>query len=325
MKETLFVMEELLKYAHYYKSLGYSVIAVGANKQSIHSWKKYQNFIIDDYTLKEVFTRPAAWGIAIVCGMVSGNLEVIDLDEKNNLDGNLLEQFLTKVIDFDAGLHSRLTIAATKNNGYHFFYKCIEIGNNCHLARRPCSNIEIAGNHNQKVKVLIESKSEGGYVIVYPTSGYLFIQNDLENLPTISPSERMVLLEIARSFNKYQEPEPVSNNYSYIFYGRESPFNDYNARGDIIALLERHGWKVVRTTSMKTYFKRPGDTDHKTSGDFHHGLGLFGVFTTSTVFIPQKGYRPSAVYAILACDGDFKLAAKRLLEEGYGMPYKNMF
>lgn len=318
-------MVELIKFAQYYKCLGYSVIAVGTNKESIHSWKRYQKNIINDYSLKEVFGRPEALGIAIVCGTVSANLEVIDLDERNNLDGSLLDQFIIKVNDYNAELFSRLTIASTKNNGYHFFYRCIEIGNNCHLARRPCSDIEIAGNPDQKVKVLIETKSEGGYVIVYPTPGYLFIQNDLENLPTISPSERIALLEIARSFNKYHQPKPVLNNTSCVFYGGESPFNDFNCRGDVIRLLERHGWKVVRTTSMKTYFKRPGDTDHKTSGDFHHGLGLFGVFTTSTVFIPRKGYRPSAVYAILECGGDFKLAAKRLLEEGYGIPYKNMF
>jgi hypothetical protein len=318
-------MDELIKHAHYYKSFGYSIIAVGANKESIHSWKKYQKVIIDDYALKYVFNRPAAWGIAIVCGIVSGNLEVIDLDERNNLDSNLFEQFIFKLNDYNPKLCSQLTIASTKNNGYHFFYRCIEIGNNCHLARRPCTDIEIASNPDQKVKVLIESKSEGGYVIVYPTPGYQFIQNNLENVPTISPSERIALLEIARSFNKNQVPEPVLNNPGCAIYGEESPFNDFNFRGDIIGLLERHGWKVVRTTPMKTYFKRPGDTDHKTSGDFHHGLGLFGVFTTSTVFIPRKGYRPSAVYAILECGGDFKLAAKRLLEEGYGIPYKNMF
>jgi hypothetical protein len=193
-----------------------------------------------------------------------------------------------------------------------------------HLARRPCTENEIAKNPEQKIKVLIETKAEAGYIIVYPTPGYHFIQHDLEKVPVILPSERNSLLEIAKTFNIYDEPQPIIKSGN-IDYGKASPFKDYNARGDIIALLESHGWKVVKRRGMKTYFRRPGDTDHETSGDFHHGLGLFGVFTTSTDFIPKKGYSPAAVYAILECHGDFKLAAKRLVEEGYGIPYRNMY
>ncbi|GEP97676.1 hypothetical protein CCY01nite_39360 [Chitinophaga cymbidii] len=130
-------------------------------------------------------------------------------------------------------------------------------------------------------------------------------------------------MEIAKSFNTVATPSPSKKIASGHKIDRNSPFNDYNNRGDIIALLEKYGWRVVKTSSLKTYFRRPGYTEHETSGDFHHGLGLFSVFTTSTEFIPCTGYRPYAVYAILECGGNFKLAAKRLLEEGYGVPYKS--
>ena len=82
---------------------------------------------------------------------------------------------------------------------------------------------------------------------------------------------------------------------------------------------------VMRETPDKTVFRRPGLTDHDTSGDFHHRLNLFTVFTTSTDFIANKGYNPSAVYAILECNGDFSLAAKKLLQEGFGVPSKPGF
>lgn len=317
-------MEELLKYARHYKQLGFSVIAIDAAKQCIHSWKKYQYRIITDYCLEKLFTLPRAHGIAIVCGKVSGNLEVIDIDEKNSLEGNLIEQITNKVNSYDPELYARLVIAKSRNNGYHFFYRCCEIATSTHLARRPGTENEISKNPEQKIKVLIETKAEAGYIIAYPTPGYQFIQHDLQSVPVILPSERNSLLEIAKGFNLYNEPQTIFN-ISHIDYGEASPFKDFNVRGDIITLLERHGWKVVKRRGLKTYFRRPGDTDHETSGDFHHGLGLFGVFTPSTDFIPKKGYSPSAVYAILECQGDFKLAAKRLVEEGYGIPYKNMY
>ena len=115
-----------------------------------------------------------------------------------------------------------------------------------------------------------------------------------------------------------QVPYPLTANRD-----PSSPFSDYDQRGDVLQLLKRHGWKIVKSTVEKTYLQRPGDTEHFTSGDYNHKLGLFGVFSTSTEFEVGKGYRPYAVYTILECEGNFRLAAKRLLKEGYGIPYKD--
>lgn len=314
-------MNHLLQAARHYKSLGFSVVPVNFNKKSLISWEPYQYEIITDDVLTEVFSYPGVEGIAIICGEVSGNLETIDVDSKYDLTGNLFENYYSAIHRFSKDLASRLCISATRNKGFHLYYKCPIIGNSRVLARRTTTNIEKLIDPNDKIRVLIETRARGGYAIVCPTPGYYFIQHDLEHLPEIEPDQRLMLLNIAKSFNLYERPRPTIAKPSIHYYDRESPLNDYDARGDVIGLLEYHGWKFVRYDGVKTYFRRPGITTHDTSGDFHHGMNLFGVFTTSTEFERKVGYRPCAVYAFLECKQDFKLAAKRLLAEGYGVPY----
>lgn len=315
-------MIDLVKAALEYKRAGLSIIGVKDNKQSLHYWKKYQYEIMPDELLVKIFNHPLVKGIAVVCGSISGNLEVIDMDSKYDLSGTLFNRYCEKLYKSSPELYTMLPIAKTKNNGYHFFYRCREIGNYSTLAKRPCTKTEKLNNPDEKIKVLIEVKAKGGYVIVPPTKGYWFIQHDIKNTPLIENTEKQLLYTIAKSFNEYSAPKPERICFSPAIYDPLSPFSDYDFRGDVIELLKRHGWKIVKTTPAKTDFRRPGFTDHDKSGDYNHQLGLFGVFSPNTDFEVGKGYRPYQVYAILECGCDFKLAAKKLLKEGYGVPYK---
>lgn len=315
-------MNIILEAALLYKSMGFSVIPVRSNKRSLYEWEQYQRQIMSDDELLHAFCHSDAEGIAIICGEVSGNLELIDMDSKNDLTGKMFESYYDalQTSGFDV---LKMTIAQTKNKGYHFYYRCPEISGNMILARRPTTETEKQVNPDEKARVLIETRGRGGYVIVYPTLGYRFIQNDLTTVPLLTPSERVLLLDLSRSYNLYHQVRPSIPRPSIHYFDMNSPLNEYDARGDIISLLERHGWKVVYHTGVRTYFRRPGVTDHDTSGDYNHELGWFGVFTTSSPdFERGRAYRPSAVYAILECNGDFTLAAKQLLAEGYGIAYK---
>lgn len=311
-------MKSLLTTALEYHQMGLSVIATGAFKQSIGYWKDYQQRLATGKALHQMFNHPAAIGIAVVTGNVSGNLEVIDLDTKYDLQGGLLERLLAPMEAFDAALISSLVIAQSRSGGYHLYYRCQNIERNQHLARRPVTAAEIARNPNEKVKVLIETRGEGGYIIVPPSKGYQFLQHDFSRIPTISIQQRHLILQNARDLNEYVEQARVRHPPKIRAAGEVSPLDDYNQRGDIVGFLEKHGWTVVPSTSTRTYFKRPGDSDQRISGSYHHELGYFSVFSTSTEFQPRRGYRPSAVYAILECNGDFRDATRRLAEMGYG-------
>lgn len=318
-------MDWLLQAALQYRDLGFSVIPVRADKQPVGSWKQFQKSIMSEDELRWAFAMPGAFGLAIVCGEISGNLEVIDIDQKNSMDQNLFISFGQSVEAVLPGLMDSLVSACTRSQGYHLFYRCPIIGCSTALARRPVTPQEKMLFPGSQALVLIETRGTGGYVLAEPSPGYRFASGSPRSIPWILPEERKELLLAARCFNTYT-PRHNTSYPKILSYAEKvaSPMWDYDRRGDVIVLLQRHGWKVVYETPIKTYLRRPGKTRQKTSGDFHHQLRLFTVFTTSTVFTAQKGYRPYAVYAILECSGDFKLAAKRLLSDGYGIPYRDM-
>ena len=312
----------LTSHALVYIQHGYSVIATDEHKRpAVESWKIYQEQKPSEQLITQMFSNYRAKGVAVICGSVSGNLEVIDIDSKHDRSGTLFEDFMQALHDTDAQLASKLLIAKTLNGGYHIYSRCEQVAGNQKLASRPTTTEEQKDNPHHKVVVLIETRGEGGYVVAEPSTGYKFMNGNPRNCPLITVAERETLLEIARSFNQYYEkpfqhtPEEKATNKKYTL----SPFEDYNQKVDIKALLESHGWTVVGENSEKIIFKRPGNTTSKSSGNFNKRLGWFSVFTTSSAFETDKAYQPYAVYAMLECDGDFKLAAKKLLDAGYGV------
>lgn len=293
---------------------GISVVATDQNKIATVSWKAFQTALPSAQDIEGMFSSPRAKGLAIICGKVSGNLEVIDVDTKYDTSDSLFNDLMFAVTD--VGLAARLMVVETRSGGYHLYYRCKEVSGNQKLAQRPATKEEILENPNEKVLVLVETRGDGGYVVAPPTKGYKLISGSIQE---ITAAERETLLEICRSFNQYivEQPKPHSvRNDSFAL----TPWEDYNRRGldDMIMRLKRHGWTIVAQKHDKIIFKRPGKTESKTSGNYSHEHNLFTVFTTSSVFEALKGYRPAAVYTVLEHGGDFGTAAKKLSEMGYG-------
>lgn len=301
-----------------YLRAGLSVIPVSSSKIPRVGWTKYQKESMTEEEAQKVFDSSP--GLAIICGEISGSLEVIDVDCKYDLTGSLWEDYIALLKDnLYPVLFTALVIARTKSGGYHIYYRSEEIGRNDKLARRPATPQELQAG--DKVKVLIETRGEGGYVVAPPTPGYEYIQGDPQNIPIISPQDRALILNIARSFNEIPEEAPVIHRPTPSApYTQEglSPFEDYNLRGDVIGLMERHGWKVVGGRGEKIYLLRPGQTDSKTSGNYHTSKRLLWIWSTSTEFNSEKAYPPSNIYALLECGGDLSEASRRLYGEGYG-------
>ena len=296
-----------LKYLDY----GVNVVAVNEKKQAIFPWKKYQSVLITKQELKEQMADPRAKGVAVICGAISGGLEVIDIDTKYETY-DLWKEIKAKI---PQEIYSRLHIVSTKSGGKHLYYKCEEIEGNQKLAQRPPTKEEAADNPHIKSYCIIETRGEAGYVVAPPSEGYSIVQKGIN---VITSNERDTLFEIMRSFNEIVEEQvveafqrPTSKEYGV------SPFDDFNKRGDISDILVRQGWSIVKDTTERTYYLRPGSkADH--SGSFNKDMRLFSVFSVNTPFIVQKGYKPAAVYAILEHNGDFKAAARALLDLGYG-------
>lgn len=307
-------MSNLIVKAQEYLQAQLSVIPTREDKlPAIASWKPYQSQRINEDQVGAIFSGNNVKGLAIICGAVSGGLEVIDVDTKYDVTGTLWDELSRLITDNLPDLSQSLVIAQTRSGGYHIYYKCESIAGNLKLSVRLNKD------------VLVETRGEGGYVVAPPTPGYTYLQGEPGTIPTITPEEREILFSIARSFNEVEEVKPRSeSNSSSASYSSAglNPFEDYNQRGDVIGLLESKGWRVTSQGGQRINLLRPGQTDSKTSGNFHTGLRTLRVFSSSTEFNPDKAYNPSQVFSLLECGEDKKLTYRRLLELGYGEPYK---
>ena len=300
-------MSNIIQKAKEYSKAGISVIPTTEDKRpALKEWTSYQSNIMTEEEIDRLFT--GAVGIGIVCGKVSGDLEVIDVDTKHDTTGTLWEEFSSLLEDNLPETYKELIIAQTKSKGYHIYYRCEEIEGNKKLANK------------QNKEVLIETRGQGGYVIAPPTANYTYLQGEPVNIPTISKEERSLILKIARHFNEIEEPEfiPKKIQPTTSLNNLTSPFEAYNKSGDVIELLENKGWRVVSNRGERINLLRQGSTDSKTSGNFHTGLRKLKIFSTSTEFNSDDTYSPSDVFIMLECNGDKKLAYRRLLELGYG-------
>lgn len=298
-------MSNIIQKAREYTGAGVSVIPTKADKRpALTEWTSYQSNIMPEEEIERLFT--GAVGLGIVCGKVSGGLEVIDVDTKHDTTGTLWEDFSRLLEDNLPETYKELVIAQTKSGGYHIYYRCETIEGNKKLANKL------------NREVLIETRGQGGYVIAPPTANYTYLQGEPTNIPRISKEERDLIIKIARHFNELQEPEKTKISFNTITTEDNNPFKAYNKSGNILDLLQSKNWSVEGQKGELIHIKRPGGTDSKTSGNFHTGLRTLRIFSTSTEFDSERAYSPSDVFIMLECNGDKKLAYRRLLELGYG-------
>lgn len=297
-----------------YNGLGFSTVPVRNDKLPTCAWKQFQNAIPTAAEHLSLFVN-GHYGVGVITGQVSGNLEAIDIDVKYDLTGSLMADFTAAIKDHSSDLFAKLVIAKTVNNGFHAIYRCSSISGNKKLAQRPATATE--ADEGDKVKALIEIRGEGGYIVAAPTPGYSFVKGDLSTVQEITPDERSLLFAIARSFDqmpaKLEDPRDEHASGTSL-----SPGMDYNQKADVPSLLQSRGWTITSRQGDRIYFKRPGVTSSKVSANYHEGLKCLYVFSTSTEFESEKGYSPVAVYAQLEHGGDFKAAFRELYAKGYG-------
>ena len=108
----------------YYNS-GLSLLPVNGKNPAISSWKNRQEKPVKP---NGEFSEKNVTGVGIVCGRVSGGLEIMDFDLKNDATKTLMSDFKS-VLNNDS-LLKRLVVQKTPSGGFHFIYKCEEIEGN---------------------------------------------------------------------------------------------------------------------------------------------------------------------------------------------------
>src|SRR5262249_32119245 len=133
--------------------------------------------------------NPNEYGIAVIGGRGSGNLEKLDWD---SWEGVIQFSKMAETTAEIRAINHTMTSLLTPSRGAHFYYRCEgAIPGNTMLAR---------GKDRQ---VIAETRGEGGYAVTAPTPGYGSPQGRLIDLPTLTQQEREALLRYARSFNEY--------------------------------------------------------------------------------------------------------------------------
>lgn len=317
---------------------GVSCIPIQANKtkRPVVRWSDYQIKAPELGQLDEWWGNGSPYGIALICGTVSGNLEMVEL-EGRAVSGDQLTEIVNRADELGVGHVWDLLNGAdgysemSPSGGLHLLYRIKD-----HVVP---GNTKLASNEDGEV--LAETRGTGGYVIVAPTPGschpsgdaWTMIAGQYGQLPEITWDERCQLHEALRLALDSPSalpvvPEPLAPAaFSPSPLGTSaaglSPGDDFEARVDWSEILEPHGWVVESTHGRVRNWTRPGkDRRHGSSATTNHASDrdrLF-VFSTSTHFQANTPYTKFAVYAILNHGGDYHAAAVELKRQGFGQP-----
>lgn len=285
------IQESALKYL----KAGYSVIPTGENKRPLGLWKEYQHSRMSEAEAQSRFVNGAR--IAVICGVVSGNLEVIDFD-----DPDTFAPFLNIVSLRDELLASKLRCHRTPSGGYHVLYRC---------ELPPKGNQVFARNIDGKVR--IETRGEGGYFLVPPSQGYSYLSGP-DDTAKLTMDEIAVLHETAKIFDL--KNIPVAQNKRETT-GADAPGRRFNTDTDPRELLVKYGWQPNGRTTAGEGWTRPGkDLKDGISGVLLSSTGNFYCWTSNAPPLePQKSYTPFALYTFYEYSGDYSAAAKSLRKQ----------
>mgnify|MGYP000190093441 CR=1 FL=1 len=283
------------------------IVADGTKKPTLPTWKQWQKELPTSEHIERWFANGN--GIAIIGGLVSGNLCIMDFDEPA-----LCDEFEQVLLANDCeSLINSLPRAQTPSGGSHLYFRVNgEVGGSRKLAR------------NAKGETAIETRGEGGYAIIPPTAGYKIIRGRPNELPIITPEEYSYLCAFAKSFDLYNDPQELAfSEPAPRSSGLLSPGEDFSERGDAEAVLQKHGWKLAGQRGATTFWTRPGKNERRAvSATWNYGgFRKFYAFSSNALpFEEKKGYSAWRVYGLLEHGGDWKAAAKSLANEGYGTP-----
>ncbi len=109
----------------YLRACGLNVMPLIANgrrcKVPKMKWSAFQSVFIPEDELRRYFDDPFSdpSGIGVICGVTSGNLELLDFD------GDLLWDWSDRVeSEIGPGFREEHPIVMTPSGGYHLYYRC---------------------------------------------------------------------------------------------------------------------------------------------------------------------------------------------------------
>jgi len=297
-------------------------------KRPRQAWKQLQTIRLSPISAQKLFrldpVTGRAPGVAVICGAVSGGLEMVELEGRS---AQMMTQVRQAAQTKDCGsLMDRLEhgwVERSYSGGIHFFLQSttgIVPGN----TRLACTKDNL---------VLAETRGEGGYTVIAPTrgidpgdSGWSLLRGGPASCPKFTPAEISALHEC---FTVLDQRERVSEPTRRVVKrmearpdGQERPGDVFNRSVDWADVLEPHGWRCVgQDGGGQRFWCRPGK-QFGVSASTGYGQGDYlYVFSTSTMFEPEKAYSKFSAYTLLNHGGNYQAAARAIRQSfPYGDP-----
>lgn len=316
-------------------------VALDGTKRPLGEWKQYQHQPANQATVHGWFADGHP-GLGIITGAASGQLEMLELEGRAVAD---IGAAFMQALD-DHGLHElKLRLMGgygetSPSGGIHLLYRVDgPVGGNTKLAQREARDDELTPAEQELLDTkgkrarrdLIETRGEGGFVVVAPSHGpvhpsglpYKLQHGHPSSVPTITEQERDDLHAVATLFDEIPAPEPIPDPTPIDRRtpdGGTSPGDDFNQRGRWDDILAPAGWTLVRRLGDKSFWRRPGKNigiSAVTGGDKGD---YFYNWSSSTELPQEQALSKWRLYALTTHAGDFHAAAQALKQQGYGEP-----
>lgn len=331
--------------AKMWQSHGMSCIPITTNKKAAIRWRDYQSRLPDLGEVSEWWGNGHPYGIAIICGTVSGNLEMTEI-EGRALSSATLTDIANAADSLGCGaawdLVSNGYTQQSPSGGLHVVYRIFDH--------------EIPGNekiaHNADRVVLAETRGEGGYFVSAPSpgschpsgEGWVLASGNYGEVPSISWDERQgIHAAIRAALDTPVQAAPSSPRIlatpsaTVAVVAPRTPASPGTPRGatsvppgtdwanqtDWAEILEPVGWTLLNPGSVhgnERMWVRPGKNakdGHSASTDYQGKPGLY-VWSTSAGLPTEIPLTKLFIYSHYWFNGNISACAKELKRRGYG-------
>ena len=324
---------ELLAAARAWHEAGFAVIPCheDGSKRPFGAWRQYQIKRPDWQTVRAWLESGRFTGIGALMGEASRNTEMIELEGPLDAAIQRLERVMERArqqgfADLNmADLLARIARGCSEQSaggGLHLFIRVID------GPAKANTKLAHAGQGPDR-KVIAETRGEGGFVVVAPTTArnghepgtaYLFLRGSSPAGVVDVTSEERDLIHLLITL-ALDEPDTASRITSTSAGASSEPgaFDEYRQRVTWRDILAPAGWAEGPTDrDGHTHWTRPGSGKFEGTSATTIEDGPLYVFSTNAGLPTEQGLSKATVYALLHHGGDLSAAARELTSQGFG-------
>ena len=324
----------LIPAARAWYDAGFAVIPCheDGSKRPFGPWRQYQTQRPDWQTVREWLESGRFTGIGALMGEASRNTEMIELEGPLDAAIARLQRVMARAQHSDfsdlqmADLLSRIARGCSEQSaggGLHLFIRVTD------GPAKANTKLAHAGQGPNR-KVIAETRGEGGFVVVAPTTArnghepgtaYLFLRGSSPaGVVDVTSEERdLIHLLITLALDEPDTASHITSSNTGANSSEPGAFDEYRQRTTWRDILAPAGWREGFTDADgRTHWTRPGGQSFEGTSATTLEDGPLYVFSTNAGLPTEQGLSKGTVYALLHHDGDLSAAGKALVEEGFG-------